>query len=130
MRGYSRTFIVVAVLLSAATALSPMRAQAPRAERRITRSLAAGRPVLSPATSATGSWPSFRGTHAAGVADGQRLPDRWNGATGDHVLWRTPVPGLAHSSPIVWGDTIFVTSAISSVKGASFKPGLYGVGDA
>jgi outer membrane protein assembly factor BamB len=130
MPGCSRTPIVVAVLLSAATALSPMRAQAPRAERRITRTLAAGRPVLSPATSATGSWPSFRGTHAAGVADGQRLPDRWNGSTGEHVLWRTTIPGLAHSSPIVWGDTIFVTSAISSLKGATFKPGLYGDGDA
>jgi outer membrane protein assembly factor BamB len=130
MRGCSRTPIVVAVLLLAATALSPMRAQAPRAERRITRTLAAGRPVLSPATSATGSWPSFRGTHAGGVADGQRLPDRWNGSTGEHVLWRTPIPGLAHSSPILWGDTIFVTSAISSLKGAKFKPGLYGDGDA
>ena len=45
-------------------------------------------------------------------------------------MWRTPIPGLAHSSPIVWGDTIFVTSAISSLKGATFKPGLYGDGDA
>lgn len=45
-------------------------------------------------------------------------------------MWRTTIPGLAHSSPIVWGDTIFVTSAISSLKGATFKPGLYGDGDA
>src|SRR6185295_7826580 len=82
------------------------------------------------ASSATGSWPSFRGPQASGVADGQRLPDRWNGTTREHVLWRTPIPGLAHSSPIVWGDTIIVTSAISSRKGATFKPGLYGDGDA
>ena len=40
------------------------------------------------------------------------------------------IPGLAHSSPIVWGDTVFVTSAISSRKDATFKPGLYGDGDA
>jgi len=40
------------------------------------------------------------------------------------------VPGLAHSSPIVWGDTVFVTSAISSRGKATFKPGLYGDGDA
>jgi len=46
------------------------------------------------------------------------------------VLWRTPIPGLAHSSPIVWGDTVFVTSAISSRGAATFKPGLYGDGDA
>ncbi len=45
-------------------------------------------------------------------------------------MWRTAIPGLAHSSPIVWGDTVFVTSAISSRKDATFKPGLYGDGDA
>jgi len=108
----------------------PVRAQTPRAERQITRTVASGRPALRPPTSSTGSWPSFRGTHANGVADGQRLPDRWNGSTGEHVLWRTPIPGLAHSSPVVWGDTIVVTSAISSLKSATFKPGLYGDGDA
>jgi outer membrane protein assembly factor BamB len=64
------------------------------------------------------------------VADGQRLPDRWNGRQGINILWKTPVPGLAHSSPIVWGDTVFVTTAISSRPNASFKPGLYGDGDA
>jgi len=99
-------------------------------ERRLTRTVAPGRPALRDASPAAGSWPSFRGAYASGVADGQQLPDRWNGTTRDHVLWRTPIPGLAHSSPIVWGDTIFVTSAISSLKGASFKPGLYGDGDA
>ena len=100
------------------------------AERRITRTVAPKRGQLPSGASAVGSWPSFRGPHASGVADGQRLPDRWDGAKGDHILWRTPIPGLAHSSPIVWGDTIFVTSAISSRKNATFKPGLYGDGDA
>jgi len=77
-----------------------------------------------------GSWPSFRGPNASGVAEGQHLPDRWNGTTGDNILWHTPIPGLAHSSPIVWGDRVFVTSAISSRGNATFKPGLYGDGDA
>jgi outer membrane protein assembly factor BamB len=63
------------------------------------------------------------------VTDGQHLPDQWNVERGDNVLWRTPIPGLAHSSPIVWGDRIYVTSAISSVP-ASFKPGQYGDGNA
>jgi len=67
---------------------------------------------------------------AAGVAEGQNLPDRWNGETGENVLWKTAVAGLAHSSPIVWRDRIFVTSAVSSRGGASFRPGLYGDGDA
>src|SRR5215207_9319354 len=61
-------------------------------------------PPAKPFAPAAGSWPSFRGVQAAGVADGQQLPDTWNPKTGEHVRWRTPIPGLAHSSPIVWGD--------------------------
>ena len=78
----------------------------------------------------TASWPGFRGPSASGVGDGQRLPDTWNVATGKNIVWTTAVPGLAHSSPIVWGDRIFVTSAISSRPDATFKPGLYGEGTA
>jgi outer membrane protein assembly factor BamB len=99
-------------------------------ERRITHTIAPGSSPLPRAAASSGSWPSFRGPGASGVADGQRLPDIWDGATGRNVLWRTPIPGLAHSSPIVWGDTVFVTTAISSRKDATFKPGLYGDGDA
>jgi outer membrane protein assembly factor BamB len=82
------------------------------------------------AASAKGSWPSFRGAHAAGVAEQQNLPDRWDGKTGENILWRTLIPGLAHSSPVVWGNTVFVTSAVSSDPKATFRPGLYGDGDA
>ena len=88
------------------------------------------RPPARPISPATGSWPSFRGPHAAGVADGQQLPDTWDPKTGEHLRWRTPIPGLAHSSPIVWGDRVFVTSAVSSDAKATFRPGLYGDGDA
>ena len=76
------------------------------------------------------TWPSFRGPNASGVVDGQNLPDEWNAKTGQNILWRTPIPGLAHSSPIVWGNWIFVTTAVSSDPKASFRPGLYGDGDA
>jgi hypothetical protein len=77
-----------------------------------------------------GAWPSFRGPEASGSADGQRWPDRWNPESGEGILWRTPTPGLAHSSPVVWGDLVFVTTAISGRGNATFKPGLYGDGDA
>ena len=79
---------------------------------------------------AKGSWPSFRGPQASGVADGQNLPDQWNTKTGENILWHTPIPGLAHSSPVVWGNRVFVTTAISTDPKASFRPGLYGDGDA
>jgi outer membrane protein assembly factor BamB len=75
-------------------------------------------------------WPQFRGPGASGVADGMRLPDTWSAAEGKNIAWKTRVPGLAHSSPIVWGDRVFVTTAISSRADATFKPGLYGEGTA
>ncbi len=77
-----------------------------------------------------GDWPTFRGPGASGVADGQNLPDTWDGETGSNIRWRVPVPGLAHSSPVVWGDRLYVTSALSSRADVSFRPGLYGDGDA
>jgi outer membrane protein assembly factor BamB/protein tyrosine phosphatase (PTP) superfamily phosphohydrolase (DUF442 family) len=88
------------------------------------------RPPARPIATAKGSWPSFRGPNASGVSDGQNLPDQWNGKTGENILWRTPIPGLAHSSPVVWGNRVFVTTAVSSDPKASFRPGLYGDGDA
>ena len=92
--------------------------------------VATARPPARPIATDKGSWPSFRGPHASGVAEGQNLPDQWNGKTGENILWRTPIPGLAHSSPVVWGNRIFVTTAVSSDPKATFRPGLYGDGDA
>lgn len=79
---------------------------------------------------AAGHWPSFRGPHASGVADGQKLPAKWDGTKGTNIRFKAPLPGLAHSSPIIWGDKLFVTTAVSSLPEASFKPGLYGAGTA
>jgi outer membrane protein assembly factor BamB len=98
--------------------------------RRIERTVAPRTPLVAKAGDVAGNWPTFRGEHASGVAEKQGLPDTWNIKTGENVLWRTPIPGLAHSSPIVWGDRIFVTTAISSRPDATFRPGLYGDGDA
>jgi outer membrane protein assembly factor BamB len=81
-------------------------------------------------SAAAQNWPSFRGPAASGVADHQNLPVSWDAAHGTHIKWSAAIPGLAHSSPIVWGDKVFVTTAISSRPDASFKRGLYGDGDA
>ncbi len=99
-------------------------------QRRIVRTAAVMRSALPAAAPAKGSWPSFRGVRASGVADGQSLPDVWDVATGENILWRVQVPGLAHSSPVVWGDRLFVTTAVSSDPKAGFRKGLYGDGDA
>jgi outer membrane protein assembly factor BamB len=86
--------------------------------------------ICAGAAPTDGNWPSFRGPQASGVADGQNLPDRWDGTRGENIRWKTRIPGLAHSSPVVWGDRLYVTSAISSRADATFKHGLFGEGDA
>jgi outer membrane protein assembly factor BamB len=86
-------------------------------------------PPLRPA-SGSDHWPSFRGSGAGGVADGQDIPEAWNGETGKNVRWKVRIPGLAHSSPAVWGERLYVTTAVSSATDPSFKPGLYGSGAA
>ncbi|MCO6438739.1 MAG: PQQ-binding-like beta-propeller repeat protein [Phycisphaerae bacterium] len=73
----------------------------------------------------TVNWPQFRGPHARGVAKGFALPTRWNASETNNVRWKAPIPGLGHSSPVIWGDKLFVTTAISA-KGDSLKVGLYG----
>ena len=98
--------------------------------RTVTRTMFDAAVRLPRAGDSSGNWPSFRGPQAAGVADGQQLPDRWNGGKGENIRWRTSIPGLGHSSPIVWGDRVFVTSAISSRAGATFKTGPYNGADA
>ena len=117
-------------MIFAGSTWRPEGEAAPVPERRITHHPAERSEPLPEATSAAGSWPSFRGPEATGVAEGQSLPDEWNGESGENILWKTSIPGLAHSSPIVWGDRVFVTSAISSDAAATFRPGLYGDGDA
>jgi outer membrane protein assembly factor BamB len=77
--------------------------------------------VKSPPAAASGkqvaaplNWPSFRGPDGTGVADGQDPPITWDGTKDKNVRWKTPIPGLGHSCPVVWGDRVFVTTAISS----------------
>jgi len=80
----------------------------------------------------TDHWPGFRGPDARGIADA-KLPLSWNADTAAgalrNVRWKTPVPGLAHSSPAIWGNRLFVTTAISSAGAAPLRVGLYGSGD-
>ncbi|HBY62662.1 MAG TPA: serine/threonine protein kinase [Solibacterales bacterium] len=72
------------------------------------------------------NWPQFRGPGASGVADGMNLPATWDAPSGKNLAWRTPIPGIAVSSPVVWGEKVFVSTAISSDPAASFRHGLYG----
>ena len=78
------------------------------------------------AGTAAQNWPTFRGTQASGVADGANPPVSWDLGKSRNLVWKTEIPGLAHSSPIVFGDRVFVTTAISSDANAVFRHGLFG----
>src|SRR5688572_13977066 len=72
------------------------------------------------------NWPQFRGPMASGLPEKPaNLPTEWDVEAGKNVGWRTRVPGLAHASPIVWENTVYVATVVSS-GAADLKVGLYG----
>lgn len=79
-----------------------------------------------PAASPAQNWPSFRGPGASGIAQGHATPTTWDAVKGTGLRWKTEIPGLALSSPIVWGDTVLVTTAVGSDASAPFRHGLFG----
>jgi len=70
------------------------------------------------------NWPQFRGVDAQGVS---QIPAsvQWDMETGEGVLWKTPIPGLAHACPVIWEDQVIVATAVKPGD-ASLKVGLYG----
>ena len=83
-------------------------------------------PVKPAARTAPKPWPSFRGANASGNGDGQGAVTQWNVADGSNIRWKTPIPGFATASPIVWGDKVFAVTAVSSKGDTTFRTGLYG----
>jgi outer membrane protein assembly factor BamB len=74
----------------------------------------AGASEHSSPLSAADNWPSFRGVATSGVSDATDLPSSWDVHSGDNIRWSVEVPGVSHSSPVVWGDQIFVASAVGT----------------
>jgi outer membrane protein assembly factor BamB len=82
------------------------------------------------------NWPAFRGANAVGVSTAAAAPPAaWDLATSTNVAWKAALPGLAHSSPIVWGNRIYVTTAVPAsgtptvVTGDSSKSGIGAASD-
>ncbi len=84
---------------------------------------------LAPRAHAAENWPQFRGPRSLGVAEGAAtgLPDTWSST--DNVLWKTDVPGRGWSSPIVWGERVFLTTVVNTGESEEPKKGLYFGGD-
>ncbi|MBT6006347.1 MAG: PQQ-binding-like beta-propeller repeat protein, partial [Prolixibacteraceae bacterium] len=71
-------------------------------------------------------WFMYRGNYASGVLDQANLPETWDAVTGDNIAWKTEIPGMGHSCPVVWGDNVFVTTAVSTEEKGDIKTGIYG----
>ena len=72
---------------------------------------------------AEANWPQFRGPGARGISPSTNLPDQWSSS--NNVAWKAEIPGRGWSSPIVWGDRVFVTTAVNSGASEAPKKGLY-----
>lgn len=69
------------------------------------------------------NWPQFRGHRSLGISDSVNLPDRWDAT--NNVAWKVGVPGRGWSSPVVWGDRVFLTTVTSEGEVEPPKKGLY-----
>ena len=69
------------------------------------------------------NWPQFRGMGALGITTNKDLPENWSAS--ENVAWKAEIPGRGWSSPIVWGDRVFLTTAVNSGASEAPKKGLY-----
>src|SRR5438093_1078959 len=68
--------------------------------------------LLAAAPAAGGNWPQFRGPTGLGYTSEADLPLKWGGPADENVLWKAPLRGEGHASPIVWGDRVLVSTAL------------------
>lgn len=61
-----------------------------------------------------GNWPQWRGPDGSGISTEKNLPSEWSPTK--NIKWKTPIDGRAHSSPIVWGNRVFLTTAIEGAE--------------
>ena len=71
------------------------------------------------------NWPQFRGVQANGVKSDASTVTNWDVSAGQNIRWRSAIPGLAHASPIVWNEHVYIATAVRPGK-ADLKVGLYG----
>ncbi|HOK24934.1 MAG TPA: PQQ-binding-like beta-propeller repeat protein [Bacteroidales bacterium] len=71
-------------------------------------------------------WPWYRGYHISGVLDNANLPETFDFKTMNNIRWKTEIPGLGLSSPVIWGNRLFVTTALSKSDNKGFRTGIFG----
>ncbi len=106
IRSAMRTCLAASVLVAAARAETPATSK--------------------PASKPKAYWPQFRGEEARGVVDGVPLPTKWDVKKGEGIKWKTAIPGLGLSSPIIWDDRVYITTCVRAGGEKELKVGLYG----
>ena len=62
------------------------------------------------------NWPGWRGPRGDGTSESTSLPMSWDGSSGENIKWKAAIPGTGHSSPVVYGDRIFVASCLPKTQ--------------
>jgi outer membrane protein assembly factor BamB len=75
---------------------------------------------------ASTNWPQYRGKQATGVAEGHEIPEMFDVESGENVKWRIEVDGMSHSAPVIWGDRLFLVTAVREDGEQELRVGLYG----
>ena len=73
-------------------------------------------------------WTGYHGYMSSGVLDNANLPESFDVERSFNIRWKVSVPGLGHSSPVIWNDKLFITTAVSLSDKQGIKTGIYGVG--
>jgi outer membrane protein assembly factor BamB len=72
--------------------------------------------VMAVGTTRGENWPGWRGPRGDGTSLETNVPLHWNGAAGENLVWKTPLPGSGHASPIVWDDRIFIVGCTEAAQ--------------
>lgn len=85
-------------------------------------------PVINGQIQAERQWSGYRGYMSSGVLDNANLPESFDLDKMINIRWKTEIPGLGLSSPVIWGDKLFITTAVSKSDRQGIKTGVYGEG--
>ena len=83
-------------------------------------------PEVNGQTDPTLQWPGYRGYMASGVLDNADLPEAFDLQKMINIRWKVEIPGLGLSSPVIWDNKLFITTAVSKADKKGFRPGIYG----
>lgn len=81
---------------------------------------------MSSQINADRQWSAYRGKSSSGVLDNANLPESFDLPKMINVKWKIEIRGLGLSSPVIWDNKLFITSAVSQADRDGFKPGIYG----